>query len=71
MLLLLSQIFLLSPSPPFIPHSVQPSPPQFMSMGQAWKFFGYSISYTILNLPLSILCLPIMLLIPCTFPPPN
>ena len=40
-----------------------------MSMGQAWKFFGYSISYTILNLPLSILCLPIMLLIPCTFSP--
>ena len=36
--------------------------------------FGLSISYTILNLPLSILCLPIMLLIPCAFflhsPPP-
>ena len=38
-----------------------------MSMCCTYKFFGFSISYTLLNLPLSILCLPIMLLIPCTF----
>ena len=40
-----------------------------MSVGRAYKFFGFSISYTILNLPLSILFLPIMLLSPCTFSP--
>ena len=34
-----------------------------------YKFFGFYISYTILNLPLSIFCLPFMLLIPCTFSP--
>ena len=38
-------------------------------MGHAHKFFGFSISYTILNRPLFILYLPIMLLIPCTFSP--
>ena len=42
---------------------------QFMPMGRAYKFFGFSISYTILHLPLSIFYLPFMLLIPCTFPP--
>ena len=31
--------------------------------------FLISVSYTILNLSPSILCLAIMLLIPCTFPP--
>ena len=40
-----------------------------MSMGCTYKFFGFSISHTILNLPLSILYLPFMLLIPYTFPP--
>ena len=40
-----------------------------MSMGHAYKFFGFSISYTVLNLPMSILYLPIMLLNPCTFSP--
>ena len=38
-------------------------------MGRAYKFFSFSISYTILNLPLSILYLPVMLLIPCNFSP--
>ena len=38
-----------------------------MSMGHTYKFFGFSISYTILTLPLSISDLPIVLLIPCTF----
>ena len=69
MLLQVSHFFL-----PFIPFqparsSLQHSPTQFMSMGHTYKFFGVSISYTILNLPLSILYLPIMLLIPCTFSP--
>ena len=40
-----------------------------MSMGCTYKFFEFSVSYTILNLPLSILYLPLTLLIPCTFPP--
>ena len=40
-----------------------------MSVGRTYKFFGFSISYTILNLSLSTLWLPIMLLIPCTFFP--
>ena len=40
-----------------------------MSMGHTYNFFGFSISHTILNLPLSILYLPFMLLIPCTFSP--
>ena len=61
----------------FIPlHPALPLPPacplltpQFMSMGCTYKFFGFSISYTILTLPLSILYQPSMLLIPCTFPP--
>ena len=34
-----------------------------------YMFFGFYISYTILNLPLSILYLPFMLLILCTFSP--
>ena len=48
----------LRPSPTSIP------PPQFMSMGRTCKFFGFSTSYTILNLPLSTLCQPFMFLIP-------
>ena len=44
-------------------------PPQFMSMGHTYKFFGFSISYTIFNLLLSILYLPFMLLIPCILSP--
>ena len=38
-----------------------------MSMCHTCKFFGFSISHTILNLPLSIFYLPFMLLIPSTF----
>ena len=57
--------------PHLIPASttLQHSSPKFMSMGYTCKFFGFSVSYTILNLPLSILCLLIMLLLLCTFPP--
>ena len=63
------------PISPFIPlHPALPLPPtfppiSFMSMGNTYKFLGFSISYTILNLPLSILYLPFMLLIPWTFSP--
>ena len=69
MLLQLSHFYL-----PFI-HLHPELPPtdilllQFMSMGRTYKFFGFCISHTILNLPLPILYLPIMLLIPCTFSP--
>ena len=77
MLLQLSHFF--SPLLPSALHrpSFRIPPSQFMSMGYTWKFFGFSISHTILNLPLSILYLPLMLLIPCTFshilfpPPPH
>ena len=40
-----------------------------MSMGCACKFFGFSTSYTVLHIPLSILYLTIMLLNPYTFSP--
>ena len=40
-----------------------------MSRGRTRKFFGFSNSYTVLNLPLSILYLLFMLRIPCTFSP--
>ena len=50
---------------PSLPHS----PLQFMSMGHTYKFFGFYISYTILNLLLSFFYLPFVLLILCTFPP--
>ena len=68
MLLQLSHFF-----PPFyspLPCTPLPTnilPPQFMSMGATYKFFGFSISHTIPNIPLCILYLPFMLLIPCTF----
>ena len=57
-----------SPLFPSILHSPSNhhSPHQFMSMGGTYKFFGFSISYTILTLPLSILYLSFMFLIPCT-----
>ena len=61
--------------PPLLP-SVQHTlshlhspPPQFMSIGLTYKFFGFSISYTMLNPALFLLYLPCMLLISCTFPP--
>ena len=62
--------------PLYPPLPYTPSPHQhpcpttpFVPMGHTYKFFNYSISYTILNLPLSILYLQFMLLIPCTFSP--
>ena len=49
--------------------SILPHLPLFLSMSCTYKFFGFSISYTILNLPLSILDLQVVVLSPCTFPP--
>ena len=70
MLLQLSHYFLpLFPLCPAHPLLLAFPPPQFMSIGHTYKFFGFSISYTILTLPLSILYLPSMILIPCTFSP--
>ena len=54
---------------PASPTLVDFPPPLFRSMGCTYKLFEFSVSYTILNLSISILCLPIMLLITCTFPP--
>ena len=58
----------LFPSTLHTPFHLHCPPPQFMSIGRTYKFFGFYISYTILTLPLSILYLPFML-IPCAFPP--
>ena len=69
MLLQLYHFFL-----PFILLCHEPPPtsisqPQFMPMCHTYKFFNFSISHTILNLPLSVLYLSFTLLIPCTFFP--
>ena len=62
MLLQLSQFFpfatflLMPPFPPAI------LPLYFMSVGHACMFFGYSMSYTVLNIPLSILTYQFVLL---------
>ena len=53
-----------SPLPPPLGTSLPSN--MFVSIGHAYKFFGFSISYTILNISLSVLYLPIMLLNPCT-----
>ena len=53
---------LVPPFPPAIPSL-------FTSMDHAYMFFGFSISYTILNTPQYILYLPIMFLNPCIFSP--
>ena len=59
MLLQLSHFF-----SPLSPSAMYPAPssihhPYFMSMGHIYEFFGFSISYTLLNLLLSSLYLPI------------
>ena len=65
----LIMLLLLSQFPPFVPlHPVSPFPSsnphlQFMSMGHIYKFFGSSISYTVPNIPMSILYSPICTLI--------
>ena len=69
MLLQLSHFF-----SPLFPSTLNlPFPPAFPTLvhiyGCTCKFFGFPISHTVLNLPLSILYLPFMLLISCTFSP--
>ena len=60
---------LYSPLPcTFLPPVFSPLVHVHGSMGHTYKFFDFSISYTILNLTLSILYLPIML-ISVLFPP--
>ena len=60
-------IFPLYPSLSSTSNSLQQCPPWFMSMGNAYKFFVYSISYTIFNTPWFILYL--YFLIPAPFLP--
>ena len=71
LLIILLQLSHFSSLPPsaWYPHSLQESLTEFMSMGHTYKFFGFSIFHTILNLPLSILYQQLMLLIPCTIFP--
>ena len=57
----------LFPSALYPPPIIIPSP--YIYILCTYKFFGFYISHTVLNLPLSILYLPFMLLIPCTFSP--
>ena len=55
--ILLIMLLQLSCFPPLSPFTQQPPlpqaipPPLFMSMGHAYKFFGYYISYTVLYIP--------------------
>ena len=68
MILQLSHFSPLLPSPSTpIPSSSPPA--YFMSVDHTYEFRGFSISFIIFNMPLSILYLPIMLLIPCIFSP--
>ena len=71
MLLQLHQFFLgvpLHPVPQDTPAILPPPPAYFMSMGHSYKFFCFSISYTILNF-LVFCTYRFMLLNPCTFSP--
>ena len=49
----------LPPCTQHFPHSWTISPPLFMSMGHAYKFFGNTIFYTSLSIPLPLLYVPI------------
>ena len=63
---------LLYPPSALYPATLQHHPlHQFLSMGCTYKFYDFSVSYASLNLFPSILCLPIMLLIPCPAPSPT
>ena len=53
--------------PPF-PPAILPPPP-FMFMGHACKFLGFSISYTILNIPSLFYTYQLCFLFPVPFPP--
>ena len=53
-------VLIFPPLPPFTQHLPLPQaipPPVFLSMGHAYKFFGYSIFYTVLYIPMAILLL--------------
>ena len=70
MLLQLSHFFLSLYSPP--PCTSPPTiilPPYFMSMGHTYKFFGFSISHTIPNLPYLFCIYNLCFLFLVTFPP--
>ena len=59
LLIIMSQFFSFGPSPQH-PALLQAIPtPLFMSMGHMYKFLGYSISYTVLYIPMVILKLSI------------
>ena len=72
LLIMLLQFSQFSPFIPTLPCSPQPSslPPHLVHVHGLYMYVSTltSVSYTILNLFPSILCLPIMFLIPCTFP---
>ena len=56
-LLQLSWFLPLCPSPPSTPTPSGSPPPLFMSMSLAYRFFGYSVSYTVLYYFLCLKCL--------------
>ena len=71
MSLQLSQFFPLCTPLPGTPFHSRNSPTvncYLMSMGHTYKFFAFSISCTIFNIPLSILYLPFMFFNPYTSP---
>ena len=55
MLLQLSQVFLLCPPPPSTPTPSGNLRTIVHVHGHAYKIFGYSISYTVLHIPMAIL----------------
>ena len=56
-------VLIFLPLPPSIQHSLLiqtiPPTPFFMSMDHAYKFFGYSVAYIVVYIPMVILQLPI------------
>ena len=69
MLLQFSQFFPFILPPPCTPNPPAFPPPLVHVHGCTYKFFQSSVSHTIFDLSLSILCLPIMLLFPGPSPP--
>ena len=59
---MLLQLFQISPFAPVYPAPPLPEAiptPLFMSIGHVYKFFGYSISYTVLHVSMAIPYAPI------------
>ena len=69
MLLQLPQFFPLCSPPPGTPLLSSNHTPQFMSMDRAYKFFGFSISHTILNIRCLFWTYHLCFLFPVPFPP--